>query len=391
MRLQAVSGIMLTLLLTGTLTLAFNIRSVRAEPRTWTVDDNGPADFNTIQEAVNTASSEDTIYVYNGTYFEHIVVNKTVSLIGEDKYNTIVDGGSTGNVINVTAKNVNINGFTIQNSGTNSVESGIHLSSHTSGNNISCNILSNNLYGIRLYNSSNNILTGNRVSNNGYGIYLYSSSYNILNCNIATANAQGIWVKWASHNNVLVANNVSNNSYNGIWICSSNNNMVARNSVSNNKIGVVVCMSSSNNMIFHNSFVDNTEQTSVRAELRNIWDDGYPSGGNYWSDFSDVDLHQGPHQNETGIDGIWDNPYIIDENNQDNYPLVSPYWYWSNPMTGDINKDMVVDMKDISLAAKAYGSYPSHPRWTPMVDLNEDNKVDMRDMAKIARNFGKIA
>ena len=389
MRSKVITGIMLILMLMGVLPFSFTIQPVKAEARTWTVDDDGPADFNTIQEAVNTASPEDIIYVYNGTYYENIVVNKTVSLIGEDKYNAIVDGNSAGNVINVTAENVNINGFTIQNSGTTSVESGIHLSYNISGSNISCNIIGNNLYGIRLYDSSNNILTGNRVSNNGYGIYLHSSSYNTLVGNIVTDNAQGICLKWASHSNVLVANNVSNNLYDGIWTCSSNNNMLARNSVSNNKIGIDVCMSSNNNAIFHNNFINNTEQTSVRAELRNIWDDGYPSGGNYWSDFSDVDLHQGPYQNETGIDGIWDHPYIIDENNHDNYPLVSPYWYWSNPMIGDFNKDMVVDMKDISLVAKAFGSYPGHPRWNPVVDLNQDNRVDMRDLATVARNFGK--
>ena len=85
---------------------------------------------------------------------------------------------------------------------------------------------------------------------------------------------------------------------------------------------------------------------------------------------------------------IWDHPYLVDENNQDNYPLVSPYWYWSNPMTGDINKDMVVDMKDISLAAKAFGTYPDNPRWNPVADINEDNRVDMRDLATVAKDFG---
>jgi pectin methylesterase-like acyl-CoA thioesterase len=65
------------------LTLALKIQPVRAEPRTWTVDDDGPADFHTIARAINAASDGDTTYVYNGTYYEHVVINKTISLIGE--------------------------------------------------------------------------------------------------------------------------------------------------------------------------------------------------------------------------------------------------------------------------------------------------------------------
>jgi len=82
------SGIMLALLLTSMLTLAFNIQPVRSEPKTWIVDDDGPADFHKIQEAFNAASEGDTIIVQNGTYHEDVSVNKTILLIAE----AIVDG-----------------------------------------------------------------------------------------------------------------------------------------------------------------------------------------------------------------------------------------------------------------------------------------------------------
>jgi len=62
----------------------------------------------------------------------------------------------------------------------------------------------------------------------------------------------------------------------------------------------------------------------------NVWDDGYPSGGNYWSDYDGLDLYSGLYQNETGSDGIGDNPYIIAENNQDRYSLmtlITPLYY----------------------------------------------------------------
>jgi len=67
----------------------------------------------------------------------------------------------------------------------------------------------------------------------------------------------------------------------------------------------------------------------------NIWDDGYPSGGNYWSDYNGTDLFSGPYQNITGSDGIGDTPYVIDENNRDRYPLMKP-WTPSINATVDI-------------------------------------------------------
>ena len=61
----------------------------------------------------------------------------------------------------------------------------------------------------------------------------------------------------------------------------------------------------------------------------NVWDNCYPSGGNFWGDYDGIDLFSGPYQNETGSDGIGDTSYVIDENNVDHYPLMKPYpWDW---------------------------------------------------------------
>jgi hypothetical protein len=57
---------------------------------------------------------------------------------------------------------------------------------------------------------------------------------------------------------------------------------------------------------------------------------------------------------------------------------------------GDINRDGKVDMKDVAIAAMAFGSYAGHPRWNSIADENEDGKIDMRDIAVICRNFGEI-
>ncbi len=91
------------------------------------VDDDGGSDYTTIQEGIDAAKSGDTIFVYNGTYYENIVIEKTITLIGEDKKTTFIDGYSDefNLIIRISANNVKISGFTIQNSKQNYYSSGI--------------------------------------------------------------------------------------------------------------------------------------------------------------------------------------------------------------------------------------------------------------------------
>jgi nitrous oxidase accessory protein NosD len=63
----------------------------------------------------------------------------------------------------------------------------------------------------------------------------------------------------------------------------------------------------------------------VEGASYNTWDAGYPSGGNYWSDYTGLDLYSGPYQNLTGSDGIGDSVYRIDADNIDRYPLMQQY------------------------------------------------------------------
>jgi parallel beta-helix repeat protein len=211
--------------------------------------------YATIQEAINANETLNghVIFVDAGTYVENVVVNKSISLIGADKFNTVINGSYIGNVMNITASNVKITGFNIQKSGTVYPNCGIYLGEGTTGNNVSCNIIINNYIGIQFEHSSNNTLAENNIAYNWCGINLsYSSS----------------------------------------------------------------------NRIYHNNFINNIQVKNV--DSNNTWDDGYPSGGNYWNDYNGTDLYGGPYQNETGSDGIGDTPYAIDANNRDGYPLVVP-------------------------------------------------------------------
>jgi parallel beta-helix repeat protein len=334
---------------------------------------------------------------YYGIYLDSSSNNNTIfgnNITANSEYGINLDYSSNNNVsgnnitgsycgINLSTSSKNsISGNNMANNGYYGISLRSSLSNSIKGNNIA-----NNWNGIMLYSSSNNNVSGNNITaNNWYGIMLYSSSNNSMSGNNITANdGQGIWVGLSSNNNNVSGNNIANG-WQGIMIQYSSGNNICGNNIANNGQGIWV--GASNNRMYHNNFVNNGVR--VYSELYvNTWDDGYLSGGNYWDNYTDVDMFSGPYQNETGGDGIRDHPYIIDGNNKDNYPLVSPYWYWSNPILGDINKDMKVDANDLISAAKALGSYPGHPRWNPSADINHDDKVNAKDIVSIIRNFGK--
>ena len=163
--------------------------SAKAESKIWYVDNDnilGPWDgtkeypYQNITNALEHTIDGDTVFVYDGAYYENIVVDKSVSLVGEDRDLTIIDANSHGNVMNITASNVNITGFTIRRSGTRYYDSGIFMD-YSTGNNISHNTITNNYNGISLYSSGNNLILDNTISSNNYnGISLYYSSNNVI-------------------------------------------------------------------------------------------------------------------------------------------------------------------------------------------------------------------
>ena len=271
---------MLTLFLVSMLTLAFNIQQVMAEPRTWTVDDDGPADFHTIQEAIKAADSGDTIYVKAGIYYENVVVNKSVSLIGENK-KSVIDGLRKGNTVITEADNVILTGFTVTNSslirtpfkgpfsgvyvasdncniGINNIVNNYHgISSYDSSNNIYGNKITNNEIGINLDYSSNNTISGNNITNNNWsGIELDDSSNNtILGNNITDNRVRGLEL-WDSSNNSISGNVITNSTHIGILLKRSSDNTISRNNITNSESGIEL-YESSNNSLSENILNDN--------------------------------------------------------------------------------------------------------------------------------------
>jgi parallel beta-helix repeat protein len=279
-----------------------------------------PDDYPKIQEAIDNANNGDTIFVRNGTYRENIVVNKTISLIGENRETTIIDGNKTGNVVLVEADGVTIQSFKIRNSGSSWYESGIHLGG-VIDNAIKDDLIINNSFGIRLSYSSCNDISGNWITantNDGIRLECYSSNNTISANNISGDNGSAIGLSESSDNIISLNSLVSNLA--GSYLFDSWNNTIFGNSVTENDLyGINIHGFSSNTSVYNNNFVNNGVQAQPFNHLKNLWDDGYPSGGNYWSDYTGIDADN---------DGIGDSPYIMDANNTDNYPLMN---LWTPP------------------------------------------------------------
>jgi parallel beta-helix repeat protein len=255
-------------------------------------------------------------------------------LVNEQEKTAPLDAGHVVlvNCTGITVKNLNLtnnaegillaftNNSTItQNTITNN-GAGIELRGSSRNNSISGNYIANNEgNGVNLDSSENNLL-GNTITNNGnYGVLLYFSSYNTIYGNNLTANELGIYFYGSSYNNVS-SNSVINNSGVGFWFFGSSHNKIIRNNITDNQRSMYFEMQAFDNTIYHNNVVNNALQVFADTDSVNVWDNGVE--GNYWSRYNGTDGDG---------NGIGDTPYILDENNQDNYPLMELYTIPENP------------------------------------------------------------
>ena len=190
------------------------------------------------------------------------------------------------------------------------------------------NVARNSTHGIWVSSGADsNTIAGNRVSGNQHGILNNKATTNLIWNNTVWDNEYGIhsggcwWPRDNRCENNIIGNHIHSNDY-GIYLTLSNNTTVVGNTVADNVEGIYVT-DSHNNSIYHNNIGRNSRQAFDDTDA-NHWDDGYPSGGNYWSDYLGDDIYSGPGQDLPGSDGIGDTPYVIDMDSRDRYPLVSP-------------------------------------------------------------------
>jgi parallel beta-helix repeat protein len=189
--------------------------------------------------------------------------------------------------------------------------------------------LTSNAHGLLLAYTTGTTISQNVIKDNSVGVGLIASSGNYVIDNTIVENTRGIQLSNSSTSNSIATNNVSSNKE-GMFFFSSFQNTIFGNNITNNDIGAGF-KTASNNMFRGNFFVDNVDQVYDVSESdttitmsTNIWDFSYPVGGNYWSDYTGIDVKSGAGQNQTGSDGIGDTAYIINTKNKDSYPLM-PY------------------------------------------------------------------
>ncbi len=184
--------------------------------------------------------------------------------------------------------------------------------------------------GIELYYAMNASITGNRISSyRGAGIYLHSASHSFVKYNNISSNNIGVQSHF-SDNTTISDNEILNNLI-GIYLLVCDNVSIMRNNIRLSQDTGIYYFFSSSTSVFHNNLVGNSNQASDPLGYENSWDDGYPSGGNYWSDYAGVDVKSGVNQDLPGSDGIGDTPYVIDADSLDRYPLMSPFEPFPGP------------------------------------------------------------
>ncbi len=221
----------------------------------FSVSENG--NITSIQEAIDTAQKNDIIFIENGIYYENIVIDKPITLIGENKTHTIIDGRNAGNVIKINTGNVTIKNITIQHSGIYFPNAGINLSASHSI--IENTIIKNNLYGMTLYNAQNNTIQKNIIQDNNHcGIYMSrSSSNNLLNNTITNQSYNGFGIYDSSNYNIIKNNTLTKNGYCAVNIRISSMNTIIGNNISDNNIGIHI--PSTENDIKQNTFSNNNK------------------------------------------------------------------------------------------------------------------------------------
>ncbi len=202
------------------------------------------------------------------------------------------------------------------------------LLAYTNSSEIRSNNIIANEYGVGLVSSFNNTLFGNNITANiDHGVHLRRQSSNnmIFGNNITGNPVYGIELD-DSFNNTIFENNIATNEY-GIYLGSASNNTIFQNRIADNTYGVYLYSPENPNRFYHNNFISNTWQVHMEdSGYANFWDNEFE--GNYWSNYTGVDLDH---------DGIGDAPHVIDEYNQDNYPLMGLFSSFSTSLDCHVN------------------------------------------------------
>lgn len=347
-----VSGLVLTLLLTAGLTSASDFEPVRA-PETIHIEADG-----SVNPPTAPIARDGEVYTFADSIYGSVVLLKSDIVVDGAGYTLQGNGSGIGidvsavsGYLNVTIRNVEIKDFAV----------GIELASFNEGM-LTRNTIANNRDGVRVsgfgqFSSFNNTISGNTITNNENGIVM-----------------EGYVV-----GNLISGNTIANNSKCGIALITwmplhspAKENIVSGNTITNNGNGIYLS-ESSDNFVYHNNFEENTVQVFTENSV-SVWNNGYPSGGNYWSDHVC-----------TGNPSDGSQPYVLDGNNTDHYPFQVPNG-WAIPVA--VNVDEIADTNYAATGREALASHLGHLRWKFKTYVNKNSVMDFLDFSQIARNFG---
>jgi parallel beta-helix repeat protein len=297
-----------------------------------------------IQSGVNFAEPGWTVYATSSIYLENVTIDKTLTVIGEDRNTTIIDARGNESVVLVDgASYVNVSGFAVTNA-----SNGFYLN-----NSNYCVIYDNNItintYGINLTRSFNNTINNNTIFNNKYGIHLdESNDTHISKNNVHNSTQAGYWAS-ESYNvtieyNLIVYNNAGGRMYNSSFLMQYNN-------ISHNKVGIAeveysigfIC----NNTITYNNIsgIENVYNSNATIDNNTISYNLY--GINCWGDSFAIITYNNISFNTIGIESSLGSNATIHWNNIHN-----------NTIYNLSNADPLIN---ISAMYNWWGTYPPNP------------------------------
>jgi len=272
----------------------------------------GPGNYTSIQVAIDDASDGDSVFVYNDSspYFENILVNKSINLIGEDRDTTVVDARGRGTVVSISSDYVNIQGFIIQNSGNHFNDSGIFINSSSCS--ISFNIIKSNMYGIFLKRSSDINIYENIIINNSMdGLYMALLSDSVINNNTFIANRWNAISLENSVNNIFSNNIIIHTEWIGIELFdSSNNNMIFNNFISETLDGCAIHIDRSCfNNVYRNNITNNMFGIILRFSYQNCFYQNNLKNNTYYN--AAFTIINRSHRKNIWKENFWDRPRLL--------------------------------------------------------------------------------
>jgi parallel beta-helix repeat protein len=275
------------LLIALSLVIFSPVKALKVNSNTLCVGGTGPGNYSSIQDAIDDAIDGDFVYVYDDSspYYESLILNKSITLFGEDKYSTVIDsnGDPYSNegecCISITDDFVSVSGFTLTNKIPGGWNTGIYVNNNCENIIISNNIIKNTNRGIFIDGSSNNFIDSNVIRDVIVGIDIrnYADNNVISNNTIKNSSYKGIEISHFSSFNTITRNKIINGVCTGIELSYAVENNIFLNSIELiDGNWIVISENSFNNTISQNNFLKDRRNWIFSVDSNNIWD------GNYW-------------------------------------------------------------------------------------------------------------